>query len=223
MPSLSPSPKKPPRKTQNQPKSTPSTPLPRSNWTYIHLVLTSTSGQHHQPPLDALTARTYLAAALSQFLGHTGGAIPVDILAVGTSAYEAYDYDQQKQHDYDQQQNDGQGRQKHDGQGKRGEQHGEQHGEQDREQDMYIRVPREDGNAVVAAVGGWVGSGSGSSGSSGSGSGSGSGPGSNSGGAGGGGGGGGVSWRVRAWGEWAGAVVFGGVEGGVGLFEGEGE
>lgn len=48
-------------------------------WLYLHLELhgptTTTSDD-----LDALTARTYLTSALSQFLGLTGAAIPVDIL-----------------------------------------------------------------------------------------------------------------------------------------------
>ena len=54
--------------------------------------------------------------------------------------------------------------------------------------DVWIRVPREDGSAVVAAVGNWVGKGDK-------------------------GGEGVVSWRVRGRGEWLGAVVArGGIE-----------
>lgn len=45
--------------------------------------------------------------------------------------------------------------------------------------DVWIRVPREDGGAVVAALGSWVGSGDGGS----------------------------VSWRVKGRGEWLGAVL----------------
>jgi ribonuclease P/MRP protein subunit POP8 len=37
-------------------------------------------------PLDAITARTYLTSALSQFLGLTGTAIPIDILKIETSS-----------------------------------------------------------------------------------------------------------------------------------------
>jgi len=47
-------------------------------WLYLRLELygpTTTADE-----LDALTARTYLTSALSQFLGLTGAAIPVDIL-----------------------------------------------------------------------------------------------------------------------------------------------
>lgn len=58
--------------------------------------------------MDILTARTYLTAALQQFLGMTGTAIPIDFLKV-------------------------EGR------------------------EVWVRVPREDGAAVVEAVSGWVG------------------------------------------------------------------
>ncbi len=61
-------------------------------------------------PLDAITARTNLSAALHQFLGLTGTAIAIDILHV-------------------------------------------------KDNDVWVRVPREDASAVVAAVGGWVGGG----------------------------------------------------------------
>ncbi|OJI84428.1 hypothetical protein ASPTUDRAFT_190787 [Aspergillus tubingensis CBS 134.48] len=52
-------------------------------WTYLKLQLinnppTSTTST----PLDPLTARTYLSAALSQFLGLTGTSIPIDILKI---------------------------------------------------------------------------------------------------------------------------------------------
>lgn len=46
-------------------------------WTYIHLSLISASTT---PQLDALTAHLHLRAALSQFLGLHGTAIPIDIL-----------------------------------------------------------------------------------------------------------------------------------------------
>ncbi|KAG6993803.1 hypothetical protein G7Y79_00050g085400 [Physcia stellaris] len=54
------------------------------------------------------------------------------------------------------------------------------------ERDVWIRVPREDGSAVVAAVGNWVGKGEAESGGRGEGA---------------------VSWRVRGRGEWLGALV----------------
>ncbi|MCJ1339398.1 hypothetical protein MMC09_004687 [Bachmanniomyces sp. S44760] len=47
-------------------------------YTYIHLTLLTTPTSNS--PFDALTARKYLTAALSQFLGLTGTAISVDIL-----------------------------------------------------------------------------------------------------------------------------------------------
>ena len=54
---------------------------------YIHLTLLNancilTPTPNQQPPLDILTARTYLTSALEQFLGMTGSAIAVDFLKV---------------------------------------------------------------------------------------------------------------------------------------------
>ncbi|KAK0512819.1 hypothetical protein JMJ35_004836 [Cladonia borealis] len=52
-------------------------------YTYLHLILlTSTLSSSSQPPVDILTARTYLTSALSQYLGLTGTAIPIDFLKV---------------------------------------------------------------------------------------------------------------------------------------------
>ena len=101
-------------------------------YTYLNLILlTSTpSSSSSQPPLDILTARTYLTSALSQYLGLTGTAIPIDFLKV-------------------------EGR------------------------SVWIRVPREDGVALVGALSQWVGKE------------------------------GDVSWRVKAKGEWLGCVVAG--------------
>lgn len=43
-------------------------------------------------PLDTLSARSYLSSALSQFLGLTGTAIPIDILKIeNSSPTEKYD------------------------------------------------------------------------------------------------------------------------------------
>jgi ribonuclease P/MRP protein subunit POP8 len=99
--------------------------------TYLHLtLLTTTVPSSKQPPVDILTARTYLTSALSQFLGLTGTAIPVDFLKV-------------------------EGR------------------------DVWIRTPREDSIAVVGALSQWIGKDWG------------------------------VSWRVKAKGEWLGAVIAG--------------
>jgi ribonuclease P/MRP protein subunit POP8 len=50
---------------------------------YAHLALAPTADGPHPPlPLDALQVRSYLTAALRQFLGATGAAIPLDILLV---------------------------------------------------------------------------------------------------------------------------------------------
>lgn len=49
-------------------------------WIYLHLTLTSPSS--NAPQLDAVTAHLNLTAALSQFLGLHGTAIPIDILKV---------------------------------------------------------------------------------------------------------------------------------------------
>lgn len=95
-------------------------------------------------PLDALSARTYLSSALSQFLGVTGTAIPIDILKVepkGTKSNGLTKYGS-----------------------------------------VWVRVPRDDGAAVVAAISSWIG-----------GSGSGS----------------GAAWRVCAKGNYLGALVSG--------------
>lgn len=101
-------------------------------FTYLHLSLQTASPP--ASPIDNLTARLHLTAALQQFLGLTGAAIPVDILHV-------------------------------------------------RDQDVWVRVGREDGDAVVGAVGAWVEAGEG------------------------------LSWRVRGRGDWLGAVVAGGGRG----------
>ncbi|KXG49778.1 uncharacterized protein PGRI_057460 [Penicillium griseofulvum] len=50
-------------------------------WTYLKLKLVLQPGSVPQP-LDPLSARTYLSSALSQFLGLTGTAIPIDILKI---------------------------------------------------------------------------------------------------------------------------------------------
>ena len=51
--------------------------------TYFHLSLIRSGSQWEDaPPLDLVTVRAYLTAALQQFLGLTGAAIPIDILKV---------------------------------------------------------------------------------------------------------------------------------------------
>lgn len=102
-------------------------------FTYLHLtLLTSTISVpiSNSPPIDILTARAHLTSALSQFLGITGTAIPVDFLKV-------------------------------------------------EDRDVWIRLPREDGAAVVGALSQWVGKDAGN------------------------------SWRVNGKGEWLGVVAAG--------------
>ncbi|KAK2875610.1 hypothetical protein FQN49_001570 [Arthroderma sp. PD_2] len=60
----------------------------KPQWAYLHLELaTASSDSITKAPaptlLDPLTAKTYLSAALSQFLGLSGTAIPIDILKIG--------------------------------------------------------------------------------------------------------------------------------------------
>lgn len=86
-------------------------------------------------PLDALSARTYLSAALSQFLGLTGTAIPIDILKIenelpdmNAQSTSMAQSDNPKKCDT-----------------------------------VWVRVPRGDAAAVVAALSSWVGGSSGGS------------------------------------------------------------
>jgi ribonuclease P/MRP protein subunit POP8 len=100
-------------------------------YTYLQLSVKTVAHPTGRPPLDAITARTYLTTALSQYLGLTGTAISIDILKVT-------------------------------------------------DQDFWIRVPRQDASAVVAAVGQWANSQLG------------------------------VSLKIEGRGEWLGGVVAGG-------------
>jgi ribonuclease P/MRP protein subunit POP8 len=51
-------------------------------YTYLHLSVIDVVQAVSRAPLDAVTARTYLTSALSQYLGLTGAAVPIDILKV---------------------------------------------------------------------------------------------------------------------------------------------
>ena len=54
-------------------------------FTYFHLTLLTSSNSYpisSAPSIDILTARAHLTSALSQFLGITGTAIPIDFLKV---------------------------------------------------------------------------------------------------------------------------------------------
>ena len=108
----------PDKKHKVQPASTPhivfTTTIRSLPFTYLHLSLitpaTLTKPIARLPEVDILTVRTHLTSALSQFLGITGTAIPIDILKVES-------------------------------------------------RDCWIRVPREDGQAVLQAVTAWTGDG----------------------------------------------------------------
>ncbi|KAL1968960.1 hypothetical protein VTN77DRAFT_794 [Rasamsonia byssochlamydoides] len=120
-------------------------------WTYLKLQLILQPGSSTITTLDAVTARTYLTSALSQFLGLTGTAISIDILKIETvrTAAAANTF-------------------------------------------LWIRVPREDAAAVVAALSSWIGGSRTSSGGSSSSS-----------------SGADVAWRVCAKGNFLAAVVHG--------------
>ncbi|KAI9799714.1 MAG: hypothetical protein M1825_004449 [Sarcosagium campestre] len=70
----------PSSKDKPLPKTIHQTTIRNPPWSYLHLELISTAPS--SPALDELTTRTNLTAALSQFLGLTGTAIPIDILKV---------------------------------------------------------------------------------------------------------------------------------------------
>ncbi|KAL4949089.1 hypothetical protein BDW69DRAFT_198371 [Aspergillus filifer] len=89
-------------------------------WTYLKLQLIhqpNTSQTTKATPLDPLTARTYLTSALSQFLGLSGTAIPIDILSISQPEFESQASDKY----------------------------------------IWVRVPRQDGASVVAALSSWIG------------------------------------------------------------------
>ncbi|GIK00458.1 hypothetical protein Aspvir_004483 [Aspergillus viridinutans] len=114
-------------------------------WTYLKLqLITQPTTSTSQSPLDPLTAKTHLTAALAQFLGLTGTAIPLDILKIAR---------------------------------------------ENQAQTVWIRVPRSDAAAVVAALSSWIGGGGGSKSATAT--------------------GGSVAWRVCAKGNYLGAVLHG--------------
>jgi len=86
-------------------------------------------------PIDALSARTYLSAALSQFLGLAGTAIPIDILKIENESPDISGQHTVTAHSNNVKKCD----------------------------TVWIRVPREDAAAVAAALSSWVGGSSGSS------------------------------------------------------------
>ncbi|KAJ6097313.1 hypothetical protein N7499_001687 [Penicillium canescens] len=126
-------------------------------WTYLKLKLVPQPGNTPQA-LDPLSARTYLSSALSQFLGLTGTAIVIDILKIehGFASTPTNDATSTTQAT-----------------------------RVPRYDSVWIRVPREDAPAVVAAVSSWIGGGSNTTGSA------------------------GVAWRVCAKGNFLGALTAG--------------
>ncbi|PLN82072.1 hypothetical protein BDW42DRAFT_167540, partial [Aspergillus taichungensis] len=106
-------------------------------WTYLKLQLThqpNTSNTTKSQPLDPLTARTHLTSALSQFLGLTGTAIPLDILKITTPGLDAAGDD------------------------------GSINTKTSQEKIVWVRVPRADATAVVDALSSWIGGGNGGGG-----------------------------------------------------------
>ena len=62
--------------------------ISRLPFVYMHLSLHNTSDPNYKSSLDPISVRTYLTAALQQYLGLTGTAIPLDIVKVeGASAW----------------------------------------------------------------------------------------------------------------------------------------
>lgn len=155
-------------------------------WSYLKLELISHHHHHQQQKqttaLDALTTRTYLTSALSQFLGLTGSSIPVDILKV-SSLSSSPPLPLPEKENANENDNDNEN-----------ENDNEEKGTKKRTPPpfVFIRVPREDASAVVAALSSWIGSDSASIGAS-----SGT------------GGGGDVAWRICAKANFLGAVVAG--------------
>ncbi|KAL4991155.1 hypothetical protein BDW68DRAFT_174301 [Aspergillus falconensis] len=101
-------------------------------WTYLKLQLIhqpNSSEATKSAPLDPLTARTHLSSALSQFLGLSGTSIPVDILSVYPDPEPVIASSQLQL----------------------------QSQSRPLEKFIWIRVPRQDAPAVVAAVGSWIG------------------------------------------------------------------
>lgn len=123
-------------------------------WTYLKLQLIPQPNSSSPQPLDALSARTYLSSALSQLLGLAGTAIPIDILKIENK--DTANAEQNQSYSNISNNYDC----------------------------AWVRVPREDSAAVVAALSSWIG---------GSGTGSGS----------------SVAWRVCAKGNFLGALVSG--------------
>ncbi|KAL4883313.1 hypothetical protein BJY04DRAFT_30599 [Aspergillus karnatakaensis] len=101
-------------------------------WTYFKLQLITQPPPSQPTPIDPLTARTYLTSALSQFLGFSGTAIPIDILHVTPSTtiqpQTSTSSQIQPQPPYSQP-----------------------------ERYIWIRVPHQDAPALVSALSSWIG------------------------------------------------------------------
>ncbi|KAJ5191702.1 uncharacterized protein N7498_010687 [Penicillium cinerascens] len=115
------------RKAQDATSSTIQFTSRNPPWTYLKLRLIPQPDSTIPQPLDALSARTYLSAALSQFLGVTGTAIPIDILKTEHGSVSAAKLETPV----------AAGMSKYDC--------------------AWVRVPREDAAAVVSALSSWIG------------------------------------------------------------------
>lgn len=93
-----------------------------------HSSTSTPAANKHTASLDAVTARTYLTSALSQFLGLTGTAIPIDILKHETTTAATVSQPAPKSRPQSAGPNT-----------------------------LWIRVPYADATAVIAAVSSWVG------------------------------------------------------------------
>lgn len=123
----------------------------------------SIKNKNKNVPLDSITARTYLTSALTQFLGLMGSSIGIDILKISDGGSDHVSSDQALAAG-----NKNQNKTDH--------------------PLLWIRVPRDDAPAVVAALSSWVGgNGSGESAT----------------------GNGNVSWRICAKGNFLAAIVNG--------------
>ena len=200
----------PPTNQQQSTAPTATTALPSHltlypESTYIHLTLLSSSSsssssssdpsylQRKSPsePLDNLSAYTYITSALTRYLGLHGSAINFDILKCGNEslttshiplhvALSSPSYPEAKQEDEAPASTQTQSVNQKNGD------------EEERDQDVWIRIHREDSQAVIAALSSWskvedvndAGKG----------------------------GDGGIAWRIKGWGESLGALVAGETE-----------
>ncbi|KPI41745.1 uncharacterized protein AB675_9062 [Cyphellophora attinorum] len=102
-------------------------------YTYLHLTLLQPESNAPQP-LDALTARQHIHAALTAHLGLHGAAVNVDVLRTGPPATKAWPPSPAAAN------NDG-----------------DSNADSSEDTDCWIRVPSQDENVVVGALATWTG------------------------------------------------------------------